>query len=285
MNILFVCTGNTCRSPMAEGYLNSKKLDGVVAVSAGICAFGEPISQNSYAVLAEKGIDMSDHISCPVTEALCNEVDKIICISPSHKEILLSYGVAEEKLSVLGGGIADPYGGDIETYRKCRDEIFSAIDTLFNEIKVTKSDMTNLDAKNIAELEKVCFSSPWSEDAIHESFNNGTAFFVAKIGDDFAGYCGINTVLDEGYITNIAVKPEHRKKGVASALLKEIDLLAKGKNLSFVSLEVRLSNTPAIKLYEKLGYTPEGERKNFYTNPLENALIMTKRFKDENTSH
>lgn len=285
MKVVFVCTGNTCRSPMAEGYLNSKKLKDVISVSAGLYSFGEPISENSLAVLAEKGIDMSGHISCPITFELCAEADKIICISPSHKQTLLSYGVNEEKLSVLGNGIADPYGGDIDTYRRCRDEIFAAIDAIFCETTITKCAMTDFDAKNIAALEKICFSSPWSESAVKESYDNGTIFFTAQIGDDFAGYCGLNTVLDEGYITNVAVKPEHRNKGVASALLKEIDGVAADMKLSFVSLEVRISNTPARKLYEKFGYTAVGERKNFYTDPNENALIMTKRFDNEDTQH
>ena len=153
MNILFICTGNTCRSPMAEGYLNSKNIDGLIAFSAGLCAFGEPISQNSHTVLMEKGIDMSGHVSCPATSELCDEVDKIVCISPSHKQILLSYGVDENKLFVLGNGIAGPYGEDIDTYRRCRDEIFSAVDALFPNIKVRQSTLQNDDAKNIAELE------------------------------------------------------------------------------------------------------------------------------------
>lgn len=285
MNILFICTGNTCRSPMAEGYLNSKNIDGLTAYSAGLCAFGEPISQNSYAVLMEKGIDMSGHVSCPVTSELCDAADKIICISPSHKQILISYGVDENKLLVLGDGIADPYGEDIDTYRRCRDEIFSAVDALFPNIKVRQSTLQNDDAKNIAELEADTFSEPWSEDAIRQSYQNGTLFFIAEADDDFAGYCGLNTVLDEGYITNVAVRPEHRRKGVASAILKELDYLAKLKGLAFISLEVRESNIAAQKLYAKHGYQIAGERKSFYANPRENAIIMTKRFKDEDTQH
>ena len=85
-------------------------------------------------------------------------------------------------------------------------------------------------------------------------------------------------ILDEAYITNVAVFPEYRKMGVGTALLNKVFALKDELNLSFVSLEVRQSNLSAIRLYEKLGFKTEGTRKNFYTNPLENALIMTKRF-------
>ena len=96
------------------------------------------------------------------------------------------------------------------------------------------------------------------------------------------GYIGIKAVIDEGYITNIAVFPEFRRRGVAKALLNKVFEFAKEKGLSFVSLEVRPSNTEAISLYEKTGFKEEGRRKNFYRLPLEDALIMTKRFSYEN---
>ncbi len=285
MKILFVCTGNTCRSPMAEGYLKSKNIKGIEVLSAGICADLSPISPNSNTALLEKGIDMSGHASRQITPEMVDDADKIICMSVSHKQMLLSLGVPDKKLLILGGGIADPYGADLDTYRLCRDDIFNAVDAIFSTTTVQKSDMTELDAKNIADLEKQIFSSPWSEAAIKESFENGTIFLIAEICGEFAGYCGLNTVLDEGYITNIAVKTEHRQKGVASALLKEVERLAQVKKLAFVSLEVRPSNLAAKSLYLKHGYKAVGERKNFYTAPNENALIMTKRFEDENTQH
>ena len=92
------------------------------------------------------------------------------------------------------------------------------------------------------------------------------------------GYIGISCIIDEGYITNVAVFPESRKKGVGTALLERVFSLAKDMGLSFVSLEVRESNIPAISLYEKLGFKQEGKRKDFYRDPKEDALILTKRF-------
>ena len=89
---------------------------------------------------------------------------------------------------------------------------------------------------------------------------------------------GISIVLDEGYITNIAVTKTERKKGVGTALIERVFAHAKDNSLYFVSLEVRESNQNAISLYETLGFKPEGKRKNFYDNPKEDALILTKRF-------
>ena len=285
MNILFVCTGNTCRSPMAEGYLKSKGIEGVTVLSRGLAADGSPVSLNSKTAMDEAGIDIGSHISKQITADDINKADKIICLSPSHKAVLLSAGVPENKLYILGDGISDPFGGSIETYRRCRDEIFAAIDILikdgfFGNISVIPIEQRHI--KEIARLEEICFSEPWSEEGILEAYRLGTKFFAAEADKKLIGYIGIKAVIDEGYITNIAVFPRFRRRGVAKALLNKVFEFAKEKGLSFVSLEVRPSNTEAISLYEKTGFKEEGRRKNFYRLPLEDALIMTKRFSYEN---
>ena len=89
---------------------------------------------------------------------------------------------------------------------------------------------------------------------------------------------GINVILDEGYIANVAVDPKYRKAGVGTLLVRRIFSLAREKGLSFVTLEVRASNENAISLYEKCGFKTEGRRKNFYSDPKEDAIIMTRRF-------
>ena len=90
-----------------------------------------------------------------------------------------------------------------------------------------------------------------------------------------AGYVGCQTVLDEGYITNVAVSPDFRRQGIARALIAELTAKAGENKLAFVTLEVRESNAPAIALYTGAGFTPVGKRKNFYSNPTENAVLMT----------
>ena len=280
MNILFICTGNTCRSPMAEGYLDSLNLPNVNTESRGLASQGGPISQNAIKVMLEKGIDLSDNISVPLVLTDLLWADKIIYMSESHLAFLRLYA-PEDKLLMLGGGISDPFGGDCDIYRKCRDEIFSAIDKLvkkgfFDETVVMKADKTKV--SQIAELEKECFSLPWSKKTITEAMDNGTLFFVAQKGEKTVGYIGISLILDEGYITNIAVTKKERKKGVGTALLERVFAEGRDNNLSFISLEVRESNNKAISLYEKFGFKKEGKRKNFYDNPKEDALILTKRF-------
>lgn len=288
MNILFVCTGNTCRSPMAEGYLRSKALKDVSVSSRGLSADGSAVSINSKTVMNEIGIDISNHISKQITPDDIVLADKIICLSPSHKAALLSAGAPKEKLFVLGNGISDPYGGNPDVYRRCRDEIINATDELiksgfFNSFIIVPIEQRYISP--IAKLEKVCFSEPWTAKGLIDSYKSGTKFFAAENGSRLIGYIGIKAVIDEGYITNVAVFPQYRRQGAATALINKVFEYAMEKSLSFVSLEVRVSNSDAVSLYEKLGFVTEGRRKDFYRNPREDALIMTKRFSinNENT--
>ena len=105
----------------------------------------------------------------------------------------------------------------------------------------------------------------------------GTAFYVARIDNKTAGYMGLSKIVGEGYVTNIAVLPEYRRKGVGKALLQHVINDCETR-LEFISLEVRVSNDSAISLYNKFGFVEVGRRKRFYTNPDEDALIMTKTF-------
>lgn len=272
MNILFVCTGNTCRSPMAEGYLNFRFKEHK-AQSCGLCADGSPVSENSKRVMYEIGIDISSHLSQPLTKDLLEWADKIICMSSSHKLMLESMGIRSE---ILGNGICDPFGSNTDIYRQCRDEIIKEIDSMFSTFEIIPIEYKHI--KEIAKLEKVCFSTPWSEQTIADSYKTGTRFFVAQRDGKVLGYVGLSAIIDEGYITNIAVFPEYRNSGVGTALLYRLFDFAATQNLKFISLEVRSSNYSAISLYQKLGFSEEGKRKNFYSLPTEDALILTKRF-------
>lgn len=279
MKVIFVCSGNTCRSPMAEGYLKSKGLP-LEVHSRGFMTDGECVSENSREVMNEAGIDISAHTSKCISGADL-DADKIICMSPSHAAALINAGADKNKISVLGGGIADPFGGDTSVYRACRDQIFAAIDALIDDgffSAFIVREMNRDDIPRIAELESLCFSEPWSEKALSESLDAGTLFFIAQKDDEVIGYIGISVISGEGYITNVAVFPKHRKTGVASALLNRVIKLKDEMPLEFVSLEVRASNDAAISLYNKLGFLECGRRKAFYRNPTEDASIMTRRF-------
>ncbi len=133
----------------------------------------------------------------------------------------------------------------------------------------------------LAELEKLCFSEPWSENALSEEIDNPTAYFVTAIeGDEVLGYGGMHTVLGESYIDNIAVFPEYRGRGVGRAVTQALVEKAKENAGVFITLEVRASNTPAITLYGSLGFETVGVRKRFYTEPEEDAVLMTLSFSE-----
>ena len=137
--------------------------------------------------------------------------------------------------------------------------------------------MTSGQLDDVYIIETECFSHPWSKQSLEEELNNETSLFlVAKEENEVIGYIGMSIVIDEGYIFNVAVRENHRNKGVATALINELVTYGKKNNFSFITLEVRESNLPAISLYSKFGFIKAGERKNYYSNPKENAILMTK---------
>ncbi len=129
--IVFVCTGNTCRSPMAEGYLKSKNRKDLEVLSRGIAADGSAVSENSVLSMSELGIDISAHISKQLTFSDIDESTVFITMSASHADILEGLGLDKMKIFVLG--IPDPYGGDLLEYKACRDEIIGAIDEFIED--------------------------------------------------------------------------------------------------------------------------------------------------------
>lgn len=144
-------------------------------------------------------------------------------------------------------------------------------------MQITKINETYI--KQIAQIEKMCFSTPWSESALSEELSNESAVFLCAVEEnEVLGYVGFHYVLDEGYIALVAVHPNHRRRGLGRALVEKAIEKAKELNLSFLSLEVRVSNVPAQNLYQNLGFENLGKRPNFYTQPNEDAYIMTKIF-------
>lgn len=142
--------------------------------------------------------------------------------------------------------------------------------------------MTAEHIPQIAQLERTCFSHPWSEELLlQELWNDASAVIVAE-GENgtVLGYAGVNTVLDEGYINNVAVTPQFRRQGVADELIAALVRFGRAK-LAFLTLEVRASNAPAIALYAKHGFREAGRRKNYYDDPKEDAILMTLEFDHE----
>ena len=137
--------------------------------------------------------------------------------------------------------------------------------------------MNEAHVAQIAQLEKRCFSDPWSENSIRSELTGRLSLWVVALdGDTVAGYVGSQSVLGESDMMNVAVAPEYRRRGIAQALILElIRRLSQQGNRSLM-LEVRASNTPAITLYHKLGFAQVGRRPNYYRNPKEDALILRK---------
>ena len=143
--------------------------------------------------------------------------------------------------------------------------------------KLVPMDKSHL--QGIADIERECFSTPWTVPMLEEELNNLCACFIVAEGEDGSvlGYAGLHVAVDEGYIDNIAVQEQYRRQGVGEALLGAFIRFGKEK-LAFLTLEVRPSNQPAIQFYMKHGFVQVGRRKNFYSAPKEDALLMTLEF-------
>ena len=142
---------------------------------------------------------------------------------------------------------------------------------------MTIETMTSVHVAQVAELEKRCFSDPWSEKSVASELENDLAcWLVALDGETVAGYVGSQTELGETDMMNIAVHPDYRRKGIAQALVNALVDTLKSQGSRCLTLEVRASNEPAQKLYEKLGFSLIGKRPKYYHNPKEDAYILRK---------
>ena len=151
-----------------------------------------------------------------------------------------------------------------------------------DQMRVRIVPMTADHLDEVAELERICFSAPWSRNMLAEELNNALSALLVALDDSgrVVGYAGVQVILDEGYITNVAVRPECRRQGVAGKLLDVFLNFAQGNKLAFLTLEVRASNQAAIILYGTRGFRSVGRRRNYYEHPREDAIIMTREFTD-----
>ena len=146
---------------------------------------------------------------------------------------------------------------------------------------ITFRDMNASHVPQVAELEKLCFSDPWSEKSITQELQNDYSLWVVALEDDrLLGYVGSQSSYGESDMMNIAVHPEYRRVGIARSLIEYLIDELNRRGCHSLSLEVRASNAPAIGLYEKLGFQQVGLRKNYYRNPKEDALILRKEWQN-----
>lgn len=152
------------------------------------------------------------------------------------------------------------------------------------QYKLVPMDKSHL--SQVAAIERMCFSHPWSEALLEQELYNDMISLVVAEGEDgtVLGYGEVRAILDEGTLEKIAVAPPFRRQGVAEEILKAYLRLGRA-HLAFLTLEVRASNAPAIALYRKHGFEEAGRRKNYYTKPAEDAIIMTRYFKRIGTEH
>lgn len=278
--ILCVCSGNTCRSPMAAALLTQKAAKQTLPVSvssAGLAAFpGDAASENAILVMKELGVDLTGHRSSSLTSDRLFDSDAVFCMNQTHKAVLSRY-IPAEKIFCPVPEIPDPYGGDLSVYRACRDALDKATDAFLKMLSSPSViPMCAAMIPAVCEIERQCFSTPWSEKALRAELSNDTArFLVLTVFGDAVGYVGLHLVCGEGDLANLAVLPAHRRKGYGRLLMAAAIETCKTEGAQFLTLEVRKSNAAAQALYQSLGFTKRGVRKNYYTNPAEDAWILT----------
>ena len=149
-------------------------------------------------------------------------------------------------------------------------------DIIFDSLRLEYID-------SLFDLEYICFTIPWSKKLFENDIINPLAYYVLAVSNSkVIGYCGLYKVLDEADITNIAVHPDYRGRGIAQTMLDNVVEHCKQNKIKKITLEVRKSNINAINLYNKNGFKVVGERKNYYSDNHETAILMTKQTEEVN---
>ena len=282
-DVLFVCSGNTCRSPMAMAIFNTLSKE-KKALSAGISvAYPSAAAENAKEAVKKYGASLDEHMSKQITPDDLKEYSLIITMTNSHKEFLRTY-LDDDKIITLAefagenGDVSDPYGGNSALYEDTAQMIYEYIKKGLentNDCTLAKSE----DAQKLAEMEKKYFSDAWSEKIIADEVAKERVI-VIKDKENIVGYCIFMIAADEGEILRIAVDNKQRKKGYGKKLLSfAIDEMKKHNAIS-VFLEVRAANRAARALYHSIGFEEIGKRTNYYTNPKEDAIIYKLEIKE-----
>ena len=142
---------------------------------------------------------------------------------------------------------------------------------------MTFREMTVEDLEQGVEIENRLFSDPWTKEGFFTFLTRDDAMFlVVEEKEKILGYCGLLMVLDEGDITNVAVRRDRQKEGIGAFLMQSLIRLAAERGVTTIHLEERVGNETTIRLYERMGLTGDGIRKAYYSDPVEDALLMTR---------
>jgi ribosomal-protein-alanine N-acetyltransferase len=253
-----------------------KNINTIEVSSAGVSVFpGDEVDVRMALIAISRGVDISLHRARKINPEHIMTTDLFVCLSEDSSKALAKQC---DKAKILTLDISDPYNKGVEKYEKCISELEKSFPEILSNIEKMSviREMAESDITEIAELEKLCFSEPWSEESLKDELTNETArFFVLRDNEKLLGYIGANNICGEVYITNVAVNSDCRGKGYGKKLVKHLLKQSESERANFVTLEVRKSNENAISLYEKCGFKKIGERKNFYSKPTEDALIYT----------
>ena len=141
------------------------------------------------------------------------------------------------------------------------------------DVKILKMSKEHIE--DVLEIEKRCFTDPWTKKMFEDELLNPLAYYIVLVKDEkIVGYAGFWDIIDDAQIMNVAVDTMYRGKGLGNLIMEDFIKEAKDRNLDTMSLEVRVSNEPAIKLYEKYGFEVQGRRKKYYQDNGEDAYIM-----------
>ena len=309
--LVFVCTGNTCRSPMAAAVARAEAKKRSLSIEIESCGTvaraGDRATDHAVKACSEAGLDITHHSAKNISD-LPDDEDTIYAVMSRQHEAWLRYvlGIPGERIVILGNGVPDPYGGSLKVYKETFNYLVSAIKALFDRIEdniaVIGADGSQTSeaefdfdiywaegehAPAISMLENHTFTDAWSLALLADEIENEDAIFLIasdKYADPAAankksqrvyGYAIAIITADIAQLLKLCVDEHVRRHGVAEALLNSIIREAKKRGCTEITLEARVSNAPAIALYEKAGFQSLGVRPGFYSDPKEDALIMT----------
>ena len=280
-DILFVCTGNTCRSPMAMEIFNALSKESR-ADSAGLqVGFPSRAAENARVAVKKYGGNLDGHTSRQITFDDLEKYPLIVTMTASQKQMLRSI-YNDEKIITLAEfageyeDIQDPFGGSIELYEDTAKMIYEYLKKgIKEECTFAKTD----DAQEIEQIEKQSFSDAWSINSIQREINQ-KRIIIIKDNDDILGYCIFMIAADEGEILRIAVKENMRKRGIGKSLILSAVTQMKSEGCKYVFLEVRASNIAALQLYKSTGFEETGIRKGYYADNNEDAVLFKLEIKE-----